>query len=533
MTQAIIAGFIALLVLFIYTVIKQYLAGLRPKNFPPGPPTVPFLAHSGIRWTEWKKSYGDVLGLKLAGRNVVILNSWRGVREYVLIVPVTDKTDNISLMDKRGAVYSSRLPGHIIDVASGGPGFHLLLSPYGNAWRKQRKVLQGLLSITAVDKALPVQSAEASSNLYLLLKEPKDWYNHIRRYSTAVILATVYAQRGLRFEARRVRDLYDVQDRFSFLLERTHPPVDDFPILKYLPEFLAPWKKEAREIRRDQKALFEELYYETKAKMEEQEMDCFMAKMIKDFEKNGLEEAIMAQIGGIFMEAGSDTTAGTLLAWVVAMAKYPEVQKKAQKELDAVCGSSRSPTPEDISELHYVRACVTETLRWRPIAPGGIPHATTEDDTYNGHFIPKDTVVIANIWAIHHDEEIYDRPEEFIPERFLNNKYGTREEPTPEDAEHRRQVYTFGGGRRVCPGQHLAVNSLIINTAKMLWAFDIVPEDPNIDVNVETAFTEGAAIAPYNCPINFNVRSPQHAALIEKEMESMKEFLDNFDVKEE
>jgi hypothetical protein len=165
--------------------------------------------------------------------------------------------------------------------------------------------MQGLLNITAVDKMLPVQAAEAVSTLYLLLKEPDSWHNHVRRYSTAVILATVFGQRGLRYESKRVRDLYAVQDRFNFLLEGTTPPVDAFPVLKYMPAFLAPWKKEAAEIRQGQKDLYEGLYFETKARMQEEDMDCFMASMINDIDKHELEEPLMAQLGGIFVSVST------------------------------------------------------------------------------------------------------------------------------------------------------------------------------------------------------------------------------------
>jgi cytochrome P450 len=70
-------------------------------------------------------------------------------------------------------------------------------------------------------------------------------------------------------------------------------------------------------------------------------------------------------------------------------------------------------------------------------------------------------MVIANLWAILHDEEIFDQPDEYIPERYLNNKFGTRHDISEEDAEHRRQTYAFGAGRRACPGQHMAENALV------------------------------------------------------------------------
>ena len=71
------------------------------------------------------------------------------------------------------------------------------------------------------------------------------------------------------------------------------------------------------------------------------------------------------------------------------LAKYPEAQRKAQKELDRVIGRERLPKFEDQSDLTYTMALVREVQRYRPIIPGGLPHATSEDDTWNGYHIPK------------------------------------------------------------------------------------------------------------------------------------------------
>ena len=102
-----------------------------------------------------------------------------------------------------------------------------------------------------------------------------------------------------------------------------------------------------------------------------------------------------------------------------------------------------------------------QTLRWRPVAAGGIPHMLTQDDTYEGYLLPKGTMLFANAWAIHRDEAEYDRPEEFLPDRYLNNKFGTRNPVKDGSDDHRRATYGFGAGRRVCPGQRLAENSLV------------------------------------------------------------------------
>ena len=85
-----------------------------------------------------------------------------------------------------------------------------------------------------------------------------------------------------------------------------------------------------------------------------------------------------------------------------------------------------------------------------------------QDDSYDGYFLPKGTIVFANTWSIHHDPAEYEKPDEFMPERFLTNKFGskgTTDESTEND--QRRVTYGFGAGRRVCPGQRLAENSMV------------------------------------------------------------------------
>lgn len=89
----------------------------------------------------------------------------------------------------------------------------------------------------------------------------------------------------------------------------------------------------------------------------------------------------------------------TLLAFMLAMTVYPDVQRKAQAELDTVIGHDRLPTFEDRDSLPYINAICTECLRWLPVGPLGVPHRLTQDDEYNGMFLPKDTVLIVNHWC--------------------------------------------------------------------------------------------------------------------------------------
>lgn len=245
---------------------------------------------------------------------------------------------------------------------------HILLLPYGNTWRHQRKLLQGFLNVNAIGAVLPIQIAEASHSLFQLLKEPHGWYDHIRRYSTAVILASVYGQRGKRFDSPRVQALYEVQDRWNEMIEpATAPPVEDFPILKYLPDSICTWKRKVLAIRHGQKSLYFALLEETRQKVQEGKNDCFMAKLLAKQEEIQMDDEHLAHLCGIFMEAGSDTTASVLLTFVLAMSSHPEVLKKAQEEIDNVCGQDRSPNWDDCQKLTYMSAIISEVSLSREV----------------------------------------------------------------------------------------------------------------------------------------------------------------------
>ncbi|KAJ6090116.1 hypothetical protein N7486_008931 [Penicillium sp. IBT 16267x] len=401
----------------------------------------------------------------------------------------------------------------------------MLLAQYGPTWRLMRKAMQGLLNVNTIDALHPIQLAEATQTICHLLDDPEGYYDHIRRYSTSVILASVYSQRGESFQSHKVQSLYHSQYRFSRIMEPgAIPPIDAFPFLRALPEFLSPWKTEAKEIRQEQSSLYFNLVKETKERRSKHDLEpCFIEKLLDDQEKYGLNDAQIAYLGGTLMEAGSDTTSSALLTFVLAMTQHPESLKTLQAELDRVCGTDRSPNFEDLEQLKYTRACMNEGLRWRPVAPAGVPHMLTQDDTYEGYVLPKGTIVFLNVWAIHMDESEYDEPQKFMPERFMGNKFGCKDQNDSDD--HRRITYNFGAGRRVCPGQRLAENSVLLNMAKMAWLFDILPvgSEP-IDVSIRTAFTDGVLIAPHKFPVRFVPRSKERINIIQADLEKAKEF---------
>jgi cytochrome P450 len=173
-----------------------------------------------------------------------------------------------------------------------------------------------------------------------------------------------------------------------------------------------------------------------------------------------------------------------------------------------------------------------QLIRWRPVFPLAIPHATTQDDQYQGYTIPANTTIMMNVWAVNHDPDEYDEPELFRPERFIGHPLGIKAEcRTVEEGSvdsFRRAAYGFGAGRRVCAGQRMAENSMMLTMSKLLWCFDIVAEKP-LDTAVHTAFKDAILTGPKHIPVNFKVRGEDRKAIIEQDWKKADEFLKQFE----
>jgi cytochrome P450 len=117
---------------------------------------------------------------------------------------------------------------------------------------------------------------------------------------------------------------------------------------------------------------------------------------VQDDESMSDEQA--AYLAGSLLEAGSDTTSAILVGFVQAMLVHPEVQRRAQAELDQVVGHARLPNMDDAQNLPYLRAIVKESIRWMPTTIMAAPHAVTQDDDYMGYKIPAGATVLINVW---------------------------------------------------------------------------------------------------------------------------------------
>lgn len=221
------------------------------------------------------------------------------------------------------------------------------------------------------------------------------------------------------------------------------------------------------------------------------------------------------------IEAGSETTSSALNTAIKYLAAFPQAQSAAHEELSKVIGDERSPTFDDEGSLPYIRAMVKETLRIRPVTNIGSPHYTTSDITYKDFFIPKSTIVCLSQYAIHYDPGRWKDPEKFDPSRYLSYPLKSGAYANGGDANG-RDHFDFGAGRRICPGMHLAENSLFITLAKILWAFKILPplggagEEEGVDVS-DDAYEPGVNTLPKPYKIRFQPRSKRIEEILRTE----------------
>jgi len=181
-----------------------------------------------------------------------------------------------------------------------------------------------------------------------------------------------------------------------------------------------------------------------------------------------LEGAYAVGMHGI---AGALTIAAPMQTFCLAMCHYPQYLPMLQEELERVCGD-RLPRADDRPNLPFLRAIIRECLRWRPPVPTGIPHYLTQDDTYNGYHIPAGSVMHPLEWAISRDPTMFPDPESFNPLRWLEPSYPTYQEPLTQYPTI-INCTQFGYGRRVCQGQTVADEDLLIGIGSIAWLFDI------------------------------------------------------------
>jgi len=213
---------------------------------------------------------------------------------------------------------------------------------------------------------------------------------------------------------------------------------------------------------------------------------------------------LIKDVAGMVFIAGADTTTSAIHTFFLAMVCFPDVQMKAQEELDRVV-SGRLPDFGDVPDLPYVSALVKEVIRWQPVFPYGGPHVSTQDDVYEGYHIPNGSMVFPNAWAMLHNEDNYPDPSAFKPERFIKDG---QLDPNIRDPF----MIAFGFGRRLCPGSHIAASTLWIAAASVLATLNIFKSVDKDGRVIEPSCEYHSAILRHPLPFECSIKPRSNIA---------------------
>ncbi|KAF9615088.1 hypothetical protein IFM89_021659 [Coptis chinensis] len=164
-------------------------------------------------------------------------------------------------------------------------------------------------------------------------------------------------------------------------------------------------------------------------------------------------------------------------------AKYLPIQEKLYEDIRMTIGDVDLVKIEDLSKLKYLQAVVKETMRMKPIAPLAIPHKTANDTTLMGTKVARGTQIMVNLYALHHNEDIWPEPYKFMPERFLQGEDGSANNKAMEQS-----FLPFGAGMRICAGMNLGKLQIAFALANLVNAFkwSCVDEEFQIEAEVYT-----------------------------------------------
>ena len=171
---------------------------------------------------------------------------------------------------------------------------------------------------------------------------------------------------------------------------------------------------------------------------------------------------------------GTDTSSNTVEFAMAEIMQKPEIMRRVEEELEVVVGKDKMVEESHIHKLPYLQAVMKETLRLHPALPLLVPHCPNQTTNVGGYTITKGSRVFVNVWAIHRDPSIWERPLEFDPTRFLDANW--------DFSGNDFSYFPFGSGRRICAGIAMAEKTVLHLLATLVHLFDwTIPQGEKLE----------------------------------------------------
>uniref|UniRef100_A0A8C0UED2 Cytochrome P450 2J2-like n=1 Tax=Cyanistes caeruleus TaxID=156563 RepID=A0A8C0UED2_CYACU len=458
-------GRMLLVVLVMSLLIIDLVKKRRPRNFPPGPQLFPLVGtfvdfnfenpHLLVLRGQWALfqltgRYGNIFSVQFGSLTFVVVNGYQMVREALVHqAEIFADRPNIPLLQE---IFRDIFP-HIQKKISSGTTlrlFPLVLSLV--PWEK-RPI-----------PTWPQPPFRHFPFLFFPPGQPFDPHYKINSAVSNIICSITFGNRFDYHDNRFQELLHSLAETNSLLLCLiSYQLYNAFPlIMRWLP---GPFRKIFRH--------WEKLRYfvkgviaKHKEDLDQSEAGDYIDCYLKEIEKGDTssyfhEENLLCSTLDLFL-TGTETTA-TAIRWALLyMAAYPHIQgRKVQQEIDAVVGQCRQPSMADKEKMPYTSAVLSEVLRMGNVVPLGVPRMATSDTTLAGFHLPKGTTLMTSLTSIMFDKNVWETPDTFNPEHFLENgQYRRREAFLP-----------FSAGKRACPGEQLARTELFIFFVALLQKF--------------------------------------------------------------
>ncbi|KAL2132270.1 hypothetical protein VTI74DRAFT_3984 [Chaetomium olivicolor] len=380
----------------LYSLVKQLLSwnkSIEPKARFPGPQQFPIVGRVHdlprfslwLKFKEWADIYGPIYYTKALNQPFII---------------VSDEKIAEELLVKRGNIYSGRPQIRSLIRHKEGPAYSALMDRH-DVWKHQRKWAHAAMAEAYRHHFYGHVEREMKRYLGLVLIDPARFLDYTREYCGRVMSRLAWD------DATQGRANGDSADQTLHCMSVSGPITNTMTPLWHLPAFVNPWYNFEIKREREQRAWWLNNFRLAKDRMKRGELpgDTWAYRYFEEIRRAGNgsldqeeeQEVFASCMIGFLNLVGVVTISGPLKFFLMAMALHPTWQRKAQEEIDKVCGD-RMPTMQDFADLPTVRACLKETVRWRSGVPLGVPHQAERDDEYRGVKIKKGTIVLACEW---------------------------------------------------------------------------------------------------------------------------------------